>query len=87
LVLTGSFEENGNNHTIHTEHTSHDDGNDRSEEEFGLEDGDGDDTDTGLGSAVGGSEVSENEGSSNTHGTEKDGLVGITKIYETNNLY
>lgn len=46
VVLTGSFEKNGDNHTIHTEHTSHDNGNDRSEEELGLEDGDGDDTDT-----------------------------------------
>jgi len=61
------LEENRNNEAVHTEHTSHNDGNDRFEEKVGLEDGDGDDTNTGLGSSVGRAEVSENEGSNAAH--------------------
>ena len=87
ILLTALLHENGDNHAVHTEHTSHDDGNDRSEEELGLEDGHGDDTDARLGSTVGGTEVSEDEGSGDAHGSEEDSLVRVAKIYPHANKY
>ena len=81
--LTSSLDENGDDHTVHTEHTSHDNGDDRSEDKLGLEDSDGDDTDTGFGSTVSGTEVGEHKGCNNTHRSEKDGLVGVTELYKT----
>ena len=83
-ILTWSLEENGDDHSVHTEHTSHDDGNDRSEEELGLEHGHRDDTNTGLCSSVGGSQVGEDEGRGDAHGAEEDGLVGVAKVCTTN---
>ena len=80
LALTLAFDENGDNHAIHTEHTSHDDRDDRSEEEVGLEDGDGYDTDTRFGSTVSSAKVGEYKRRNDTHGTEEDSLVGITKL-------
>ena len=82
LALTLAFDENGDNHAVHTEHTSHDDGDDRSEEKVGLEDSDGYDTDTGFGSTIGSAEVGEDERWNNTHGSEEDSLVGVTKLYK-----
>ena len=76
-ALTGLFHEDGNNHAVHTEHTSHDDGDDRFEEEVRLEDADGHNTDTRLGSAVGRAKVGEDEGRSDSHGTEENSLVGV----------
>ena len=78
-ALTVALEEDGNDHAVHTEHTSHDDGNDRSEEQGRLEHGDRDDTDAGLGRAVGCTEVGENEGTHNAHRTEEDSLVRVTE--------
>ena len=82
LALTLAFDENSDNHTVHTEHTSHDDGDDRSEEKVGLEDSDGYNTDTGFGSTIGSAEVGEDECWDDTHGTEEDSLVGVTKLYK-----
>ena len=81
VVLTLSSDEDSNNETVHTEHTSHDSGDDRLEEKVWLQDGDGDNTDTGLGSSVGSAQVGEDESSDDSHGTEEEGLVGVTKVY------
>ena len=82
LALTLAFDENGDNHAVHTEHTSHDDGDDRSEEKVWLEDGDGDNTNTRFSSTIGSAEVSENEGRDDTHSSEENSLVRITKSYK-----
>ena len=61
-LLTFSLVDNGNNEAIDTEDTSHDTWDQRLEDEFGSEDTDRADTDTGLSGSVGGSEVSKHEG-------------------------
>ena len=81
-VLTLLSHENGDNHAVHTENTGHDDRNDRFEEEVGLEHCHGDNTDTGLGSAVGRSKVGKDESSSDAHRTEENGLIGVTVNYK-----
>ena len=81
-VLTLLSHENGDDHAVHTEHTGHDDGDDRFEEEVGLEDSHGDNTNAGLGSAVGRAEVGEDESCGDAHGAEENGLVGVTIHYK-----
>ena len=80
VVLTSASDEDGDDHAVHTEHTSHDDGDDRSEEEVGLEDSHRHNTDAGLGSAVGSTEVGEDESAHNAHGAEENGLVGVAEV-------
>jgi len=80
-VLTCTSDEDGDDHAVHAEDTSHDDGDDRSEEKFGLQDSDGDDTDARLSGTVSGTKVGEDEGSDNTHASEKGSLVGVSEIY------
>ena len=77
--LTLTLDEDGDDHAVHTEHTSHNNGNDRLEDQFTLQDGDGDDTDTRLGSSVGGAQVSENEGRDDSHDTKEHALVGVSE--------
>jgi len=59
--------EDGNDDTIDTENTCHDNWDDGLEDLVRVNNSEGGDTDTGLGSSVGGSEVGENKGSSDTH--------------------
>ena len=81
VKLTGSRDDNRDNEAVDTEDTSHDNGNDGLDDELGLQDGHRADTDTGLGSSVGGSEVAENEGSHDAHTSEEKSLVGVTVHY------
>ena len=80
-ALTVTLEQNGDDESVHAEHTSHDDGDNRSEEQVGLQHGHGHDTDAGLGSAVGSAEVGEHEGGGDAHRSKEDGLVGVAKVY------
>ena len=81
LVLTWTGNDDWDDKTIDTKDTSHDDGDDGLDDEFGLEDGDGADADTGLGSTVGGAHVAENESRHNAHTAEEKSLVGISVHY------
>jgi hypothetical protein len=74
-LLTFTLVDDGNDEAVNTEDTSHDTGNQRLENELGLEDTDGADTDTGFGSTVSGTEVSENEGTRESHESKEGVLV------------
>ena len=78
--LTVSSDEDANNEAVHTEHTSHDNWNDRFKEQVWLEDGDRDNTDTGLGSTVSSAQVGEHKGGDAAHGAKEEGLVGVAEI-------
>ncbi len=78
--LTGTSDEDADNESVHTENTSHDDGDNRFEKELRLEDSDGNNTDTGLGSSVSSTQVGEHEGGDNTHGSKEESLVGVTEV-------
>ena len=80
-VLTGAGDDDGDDKTVDTKDTSHDDGDDGLDNELGLEDSDGADADAGLGSAVGGTHVAENEGTDDSHAAEEKSLVGVTVHY------
>jgi len=80
-VLTGARNDDRDDEAVDTEDTSHDDGDDGLDDELGLEDSDGADADAGLGSAVGGTHVAENEGTDDSHAAEEKSLVGVTVHY------
>jgi len=80
LNITG--EEDGDNKSVDTEDTSHNNGDDGLEEEFWLENDGTADADSRLGSAVGGTEVSEDEGGGETHVSEECALVAIVVYTE-----
>ena len=81
VILTGAGDDDGDNEAVDTEDTSHDHGDDRLDDELGLEDSDGADADAGLGSAVGGTHVAEDEGRDDSHAAEEQSLVGVTVHY------
>ena len=76
-ALTLALENDSHNKAVNTKDTSHNDGDERLEDELVLEDTDGGDTDTGLGSTVGSAQVAENESSGDTHETEEGVLVRV----------
>jgi len=76
-LLTSSLEDNGNDETVDTEDTSHNNGDEGLEDEVLSQHSNGGNTDTGLGSTVGSSEVGEDEGSGEAHETEEGVLVRI----------
>ena len=80
--LTVSIEEHGDDKSVDTEDTSHDNGDDGLEEEFWLQNDGGADADSRLGSTVGGTEVSEDEGGGDTHVSEECALVAIVVYTE-----
>ena len=75
--LTFSVEEDGNDKSIDTQDTRHDNWDDGLEEELWLEDDCTADADSRLGSSVGGSEVSKDQGSCDAHVSEERVLVAI----------
>ena len=77
LKLTFTVEEDSNDKSVDTQDTCHDNWDDGLEEEFWLEDDCTADTDSRLGSSVGGSEVSKDQGSCDTHVSEERVLVAI----------
>ena len=77
LTLTLSVEENGDDKSIDTKDTRHDNWDDGLEEELWLQDDCTADADSRLGSSVGGSEVSEDQGSCDAHVSEERVLVAI----------
>ena len=79
--LTGTRDDDRDDEAVNTEDTSHDYGNDGLDDELRLEDGDRADTDAGLGSSVGGTQVAENEGSDDAHTSEEKSLVGVSVHY------
>ena len=85
-ALTCLFHEDGNDHAVHAQYTSHNDGNDRFEDELGLEDSDRDDTDARLCGAEGWAHVGEYESKDDAHDTKENSLVGIADhCIKTNN--
>ena len=78
VSLTGAGDNDGNDEAVDTEDTSHDHGDDRLDDQLGLEDSDGADTDTGLGSAVSSAHVAENKRGNDAHAAEEERLVGIS---------
>ena len=80
-VLTGTGNDDRDDEAVDTKDTSHDDGDDGLDDELGLEDSDGADAHAGLGSAVGGTHVAENEGTDDSHAAEEKSLVGVTVHY------
>ena len=78
IVLTGAGDDDRDNQSVNTKDTSHDNGDDRLDDEFGLEDSHGANTYARLGSTVCSAHVSENESTHDAHTTEEEGLVGIT---------
>ena len=77
VKLTVSVEQDGDDKSIDTEDTSHDNGDDGLEEELWLQNDGGADADSRLGSAVGGTEVSEDEGGGDAHVSEECVLVAV----------
>ena len=77
MALTLALENDSHDQAVNTKDTSHNDGNERLEDELVLEDTDGSDTNTSLGSTVGGAQVAENESSGDTHETEEGVLVRV----------
>ena len=77
--LTLNGEEDSDNKSIDTQDTRHDNWNNGLEDELWLEDSDRADTDSGFGSSVGGTHVSEHESGNHTHTSEEHGLVWITE--------
>ena len=77
LTLTLTVEENGNDKSIDTKDTRHDNWDDGLEEELWLQDDCTADADSRLGSSVGGSEVSKDQGSCDAHVSEERVLVAI----------
>ena len=77
LTLTLTVEENSNDKSIDTEDTRHDNWDDGLEEELWLQDDCTADADSRLGSSVGGSEVSKDQGSCDAHVSEERVLVAI----------
>ena len=71
------MENDGHDKTVDTQDTSHNNGDKRLEDQVGLENTDGSDTNTGLSGTVGGTQVAEDEGSSDTHETEEGVLIGV----------
>lgn len=57
MRLTLSVEDDGDDESVDTQDTRHDNGDDRLEDEFGLEDTHAADADTALSGTVGGTEV------------------------------
>jgi len=78
VSLTGAGDNDGNDEAVDTKDTSHDHGDDRLNNQLGLEDSDGADTDTRLGSAVSCSHVAENKCRNDAHAAEEERLVGIS---------
>ena len=78
IVLTGAGDDDWDNQSVNTKDTSHDNGDDRLDDEFGLEDSHGANTYARLGSTVCSAHVSENESTHDAHTAEEEGLVGIT---------
>ena len=81
IVLTGAGDDDRDNQSVNTKDTSHDNGDDRLDDEFGLEDSHGANTYARLGSTVCSAHVSENESTHDAHTAEEEGLVGITVHY------
>ena len=78
IVLTGAGDDDRDNQSVNTKDTSHDNGDDRLDDECGLEDSHGANTYARLGSTVCSAHVSENESTHDAHTAEEEGLVGIT---------
>ena len=77
LQLTSGLENDGHNKTVNTQDTCHNNGNEGLEDQLWLQDTHGGNTDTGLGSTVGSTQVAENESGGDTHETEEGVLVGV----------
>ena len=76
-------DDDGGDEPVNTEDTSHDTGDQTLEHEVGSEDTDGANTNAGLGSTVGGTEIGENEGGGQAHETKEAILVDGLGIYST----
>ena len=70
-MITFLNDDDSNDHTVNTQNTSHDDWNYWFHDQFWLENTHGADSDTGLGTTIGGSKVSENKGRCNTNVSEE----------------
>jgi hypothetical protein len=77
MRLTSGLENDANNKAVNTQDTGHNNGNERLEDQLRLEDTDGGNTNTGLGGTVSGSQVAEDEGSSDAHEPKEGVLVRI----------
>jgi len=72
--------DNCDDKAVDTENTSHDTGDQRLEYEIGSQHSNAANTDTRLGSSIGGSEVSKNEGRCKTHVPEEGVLVDLIEL-------
>ena len=73
--LTFAGVDDGHNETINSENTSHDTGNERFEHQVAPQDTNDADSDSGFGSAVGSTKVSEHESCCESHVAEEGILV------------
>lgn len=71
------MQDDSHNQAIDAQDTSHNNGDQGSENKLGSEHTNRADTDTGLGSAVGSTQVAEHKGRSDSHEPEEGVLVGI----------
>ena len=79
-LLNGSKVDDGNNQAVNSENTSHDTGNEGLEHKLGVQDSDGADADSRLGSTVSSTEVGEHKGHNDSHVTEEGGLVNLSQL-------
>ena len=76
--LTGAWDDDGDNEAVDTEDTGHDDGDDRLDDQLGLEDCHRADAHAGLRGTVGRAHVTKNERAHDAHPTEEKSLVGVS---------
>lgn len=74
-----AVENHSHDEAVDTQDTRHDNGNNRLEDQVGLQDTHAADADARLGGAVGGAEVAEDEGGGDAHVAEEAG-AGVVNI-------
>jgi hypothetical protein len=79
-LLDSSDVDDGDNEAVNSENTSHDTGNEGLEHKVGSHHTDGADTNSGLGGSIGGTEVSEYKGRSDSHESEEGVLVNSSQL-------
>ena len=80
-LVDSSDVDDGDNEAVNSEDTSHNTGNEGLEDEGVRDHGDGADTDSRLGGTIGSSEVSEDEGTGDTHESEEGVLVSVSQVH------